>query len=480
MKAGQEETWDLLVEFIPQVMQKKGIPGVAVGLLHAGETRTAGFGVTNADHPLPVTGETLFQIGSITKTFTATALMRLVENGQVDLDATVRTYVPDFRVVDGGVSAQVTVRHLLTHTGGWYGDFFHDTGAGDDALAHYVAAMAGLEQVAPLGTIWSYNNSGFGLLGRIVEVVTGQGYESALEELVLEPLGLERTFFDPGAVITHRFAVGHDVGDEGAKVLRPWALPRALYSLGGITCSVHDLLRYARFHLGDGCTEDGTRLLTPGSMALMQTPQGAIWKDQAMGLGWKLNMVDGARQVGHTGGTKGQASLLTLLPEHGLAVAVLTNANQGGGVADDLAEWVLEHYLGLKVPKPEPIEATEEELAALAGRYANPHVDLELGLLCGRLVGQVVAMRGFPTQDSPPPPPPPPATLALCEADRLLVLDGPDKSDTVDVVRKPDGSIGWLRFGGRLAKRLASGAALWRLPRLRGTFTGIPRDPKGF
>ena len=158
MSADGEENWKRLSELVAGVMDRKGIPGVAVGILHGGETATAGFGVTSVDHPLPVTDETLFQIGSITKTFTATAIMRLVESGELDMDATVRTYLPDFKMSDETAASQVTVRHLLTHVSGWAGDYFDDTGSGDDALAKYVANMADLEQLAPLGAVWSYNN----------------------------------------------------------------------------------------------------------------------------------------------------------------------------------------------------------------------------------------------------------------------------------------------------------------------------------
>jgi len=453
MKVSHKQNWDQLIEFVPQVMGKKGVPGVVVGILHKGETQTAGFGVTNADHPLPVTNGTLFQIGSITKTFTATAVMRLVEMGQLELDATVRTYVPDFKVADETASSQATIRHILTHMGGWFGDFFHDTGAGDDALPKYVADMADLEQLTPLDTIWSYNNAGFYLAGHVIEVVTGKRYEAALKELVLEPLGLDHSFFDPGDVMTYRFAVGHNVSDEGAQVARPWPLPRAAYPAGGITCSVHDLLRYARFHLGDGTTEDGTRLLTPESLSLMQTTQATIWKDETCGLAWFIKVVDGTRQVMHGGGTTGQVSLLTLLPEHSFAVAVFTNADRGGFVTDEVTRWALKHYLEVEIPKPEPIETPEEELAASVGRYRNPFTDIELGLLSGKLVAQMVYKRGFPAQDSPPAPPPPPMSLALCEKDRLLILNGPYKDGTADIVRKPDGSVGWLRVGGRISSR---------------------------
>src|SRR5438477_11584995 len=114
-------------------MREHPVPGVAVGIIAQGEETASGFGVTNVDHPLPVDGDTLFQIGSITKTVTATALMRLVERGTVSLDAPARTYVPELRLRHAGVAAAVTLGHLLTHGGGGFGDFFHDTGVGDDA-----------------------------------------------------------------------------------------------------------------------------------------------------------------------------------------------------------------------------------------------------------------------------------------------------------------------------------------------------------
>ncbi len=174
MGANHEANWDHLCQFVGKVMQEKGVPGVAVGILHGVETAAAGFGVTNVDHPLSVTDETLFQIDSITKTFTATAIMRLVEMGKLKLDATVRTYLPGFKVAYESAASQATIRHLLTHMGGWFGDFFPDTGGGDDALRRYMVDMAELEQLAPIGTVWSYNNSGFCLAGYVIETVTGK------------------------------------------------------------------------------------------------------------------------------------------------------------------------------------------------------------------------------------------------------------------------------------------------------------------
>ena len=183
-----------------------------MGILENGEIKAASFGVTNHDHPLDVTEGTLFQIGSITKTFTGTLIMKLVEAGKIDLDATVISYLPDFKVADEEATRSATVRHLLTHTSGWFGDFFFDTGPGEEAIARYVEGMFELEQLAPLGKVWSYNNAGFSLAGRIVEVVTQKTYQEALKEMILEHLGLQNTFFDPGDLITYRFAVGHNGG----------------------------------------------------------------------------------------------------------------------------------------------------------------------------------------------------------------------------------------------------------------------------
>jgi CubicO group peptidase (beta-lactamase class C family) len=448
-----EGTWQRLGEFVSQEMKKQEVPGVAVGILHEGETSIAGFGVTSVENPLPVTGETLFQIGSITKTFLSTAVLRLVAAEKLDLDAPLRTYLPDFRVADEEASVRATLRHCLTHTGGWAGDYFHSTGAGDDALARYVADMAGLPQVAPIGTLWSYNNAGFALAGHVIEQVTDQRFEAALKEWVLEPLGLERCFFEAGDVISRRFAVGHNVGDEGPAVARPWAMVRSTYPMGGIACDVAELLRYARFHLGGGQAADGSSLVSAEALREMHSPQVVRWGAESWGLGWATQQIGDTLQVSHGGGTKGQVTLLALIPEHGFALAVLTNADRGGFVTDSVRRWALKEILAIEDAKPQPIESPAETLAEYAGRYRGFFDDLELGLLGGKLVGQATYKRGFPSEDVPPAPAPPPMSVTRCEEDRLLVLDGPFKDALGDIVRKEDGSIGWLRFSGRLHVR---------------------------
>ena len=141
--AAQQAPADARFEKIAALVQAQmalhSVPGVAIGILDEGRVTTRAFGVTNVDHPLAVTDDTLFQIGSISKTFTGTAIMRLVEQGKVELTAPLRRYLPEFRVKDADASARATVQDTLTHMGGWEGDFFDDPSSGDDALQRQVA-----------------------------------------------------------------------------------------------------------------------------------------------------------------------------------------------------------------------------------------------------------------------------------------------------------------------------------------------------
>lgn len=441
--------FEQLCERVEAARQRLGIPGVAVGVLHGGEERVAGFGVTNVEHPLPVTPDTLFQIGSITKTFLGTAAMRLVERGALELDAPVRRYLPDLRLADEASAERLTLRHLLTHTGGFQGDFFLDTGPGDDALERYVRRMAELPQLSAPGELFSYCNSGFCLAGRVIEAVTGAPFEAALRELVLTPLGLERAAFFPAEVMTHRFAVGHFVGADEVRVLRPWPLPRASNAAGGITTNVIELLRYARAHL-----EGAPELLTDTSRAEMQAPQAPAGNSaDAVGITWMLREVGGVKLVRHSGATHGQMADLVLAPEHGFALAILTNGSRGGELNAELWTWALERYLGAAAPEPRFLELPAAQLERYAGRYEAALSAVELRVDGSGLVAQVVPKGGFPTIDTPPPPPPPPVRLAFFEADRVLVLDAPFKDSRAEFVRGADGQIVWLRWGGRLHRR---------------------------
>src|SRR5437016_8502300 len=203
-------------------MAEYHVPGVALGVFAGGQTSLLGFGVTNVDDPQPITPETIFTVASISKTVTGTAMMRLVAQGKVDLNAPVQKCLPDFRVQDDAASRDVAIWHLLTHTPGWEGQLSTED-RGIDALAHFATTvMRDLPQLAPPGAVWSYNNAGFALAGRVIEVVTGQNIHDALRALVFPPLGLTRSFTRLPDAMTYRNSLGHREQGGRTQVLRPF------------------------------------------------------------------------------------------------------------------------------------------------------------------------------------------------------------------------------------------------------------------
>jgi CubicO group peptidase (beta-lactamase class C family) len=443
-----------LGEFVVATMERLHVPGVAVGILHNGVEHVAGFGITSVEAPVSVDPNTLFQIGSTSKTFTGTVAMRLVEQGKLDLDTPVRTYLPDLKLQDEDVAAKVTLGHLFNHTGGWLGDYFDDTGMGDDALAIIVQRMARLPQWTPLGQVVSYNNAGYYLAGRVIEVVTGKPFEAVVKEMIFDPLGMDQSFFFANDCISRRTAVGHTVQDDTPAVARPWALARAAHAAGGIASSVRDQLKYARFQMGDGTAPDGTRLLQRASMDEMQsatTPAGSSFG--AFGVTWMVKTLDGVKTVRHGGTTNGQLSAFVLVPERNFAITVLTNANRGGELHGDTLKWALRHYLDIGEAEPERLNLTEAELAPYAGHYAAALSELDITVKEGALVLQAIPKGGFPDKDSKPGPTPPPTRIALCQDELVVALDPPFKDARGEFLRDADGAIGWIRFGGRIAKR---------------------------
>lgn len=451
-----QSTFDQLGAVITAAMARLHVPGVAVGIFHAGECYTAGFGQTNINHPLPVDTATLFQIGSTTKTFTATIAMQLVEEGKLAFDEPICTYLPELRLQDAHAQAGVTLRHLFTHTGGWLGDYFDDTGRGADAVAHYVAGMAELPQLTPLGEVWSYNNAGFGLAGRLIEVITGQSYEEVVKQRIFEPLGMTMSFFFAEDVITHRVATGHLVGaDETPRIALPWALARSAHPAGGITSNVHDQLRYAQFHLGDGTTASGQRLLTPETMALMQKPHFTAGSmASSVGISWLLQEVGGEQIVGHGGATNGQISAFMMVPTRNFAITILTNANQGRTLNSEITAWAFAHFLGLKNPEPTLRPLPASDLEPFAGHYSAALSDITLTVEDDQLILQAKPAGGFPKKDTPPPPAPPPAPIAFLADDRVVAVDGLMKGNRGEFLRDATGAISWFRWGGRIHKRV--------------------------
>ena len=454
-------------ERLGEVAERLAVPGVAAGIYQAGKEQYSFHGVTSTENPLPVDDGTLFQLGSIGKTYTATALLRLVERGELELEAPVRRYVPELRLKDETVASSVTLLQLLNHTAGWQGDLMDDTGDGDDALARYVERMAGIEQEFPLGTAVAYNNASLSLAGRVIEKVTGGTYERAIKELLFEPLGLEHSFFFFNEIMTRRFAAGHQQRADGTiHVARPWGLPRSGNPAGGISASAPDTIAWARFHLGDGRAADGTPVLATGLLELMKRPTarmpGSALGD-AMGIAWMLRDVDGVRLVEHGGDTIGQHSQLLMVPERDFALVLLTNCGPNGPqLIDELQRWALEAYLGVIDRDPAPVALDEAELVRYTGEYetiaVRGHITVDGGglLLTVEIKPEALEQLRQTGEDEPESPPPFPLGLLPGEGDRYIVTDGPAKGMKGYFVRDASGTVESIHVGGRLASRVAA------------------------
>jgi CubicO group peptidase (beta-lactamase class C family) len=445
-----------LVEEIKGSMSELKVPGVAVGVRQGDETFTGGYGVTSVDHPLHVDDSTLFQIGSITKTFVGTLAMRLVETGELELDVPIRRYLPDFRVLDEGASEGATMRHLLTHTAGWVGDWFpEDLGHGDDAVARYVASMAETPQLTPLGEVLSYNNAGFNVAGRVFEAVLGKSFTEIIREMILDPLEMSHTYLLPWDVMTHRFAVGHSTEEERPTVARPWSIGRASGPAGGIVTNVKDMLNYTRFHLGDG-TFNGERILERESLRMLHTPQVQYSPSNSVALAFWVDDGRATRTIGHGGGTVGQTSLLTIVPDRDFSIILVTNSGNGGQLNPKVTNWALEHYLGVETPEPTLMEMPQEQLAEYEGNYEATLSAVDVESSDGGLVIRRRSLGGFPTKDIPPPKgePLPPVRYGLYGKDDIIGLEAPHKGNLGQFLRNPNGSIAWLRLGLRIHRPL--------------------------
>ena len=335
---------------LDELAAEHGVVGAQLAVLTDGEIADAAAGVLNAGTRAPVTPDSLFQIASITKVWTATLVQELANEGRLDLDRPVRDVLPGFRPV-------ITPRQLLTHTSGIDGDLFHDTGSGDDAVEKFVARLADAAQISPPGELWSYCNSGFTVLGRIVEVLRGKPFNTVLKERIAVPLGLAvATTYAEGEAL--HAAVGHV---DGQPVTDPG--PESDWPAGSaLAMSARDLLAFARMHLA-----------TP-AFAIMREPQVSLpdfGYRSRWGLGWELHDYSGGLVVGHNGGNKGLSAYLRVAPERGVAIALTASGGRAQAVFDAVIEHVFSELAGVRraeLPVP-PADPEPVDVGRVVGTY---------------------------------------------------------------------------------------------------------------
>lgn len=431
------------------------VPGLAVGVLHDGTVEITSAGFANLATRTPMTDDTISQIGSISKVFTATLAMILVEDGLLDLDRPVIAYLPDLDLTDPAARGVVTLRHLLSHASGIEGDRFIDYGRGDDALATAIAAFGTLRQWFWPGDLWSYSNAGYYLACRVIEVAAGKPFETVFRERLVAPLGLETCFFFAEDVITRPHAVGHYLKsrEEGHTMAHGYAFPRHINGTGGVVTSIRDLLRFAQLHMGLGKV-DGTRLLPKRAAAAMQEPiveAGDFHRHY--GIGWCVHEYPAYRTISHGGATRGFRANLTAIPGKDFAIAILANGDAGSRAIQEIEAWALASYLGFERPVPARTTLSAKQLQAFAGEYRRHDGRCTVSVVDDRLDLRVVSLdeeSGEVEDDKTYP------LLPVGER-RFRVPDGPNKGAIVDFIAYIGNGQAqdFLRMGGRLAEREA-------------------------
>lgn len=309
--------------FVMQQMQRHGLPGMALALVD-GDQVVFMKGYGKADQTgRPITPQTPFLLASVSKPMTAAAVMQLVEAGQVELDAPVQRYVPDFRVADPVASGQITVRHLLLHTSGLPVTAC-DTRADAGTLAEYVAELQTVTLAAPVGTRHSYCSGNYNVLGRIIETVSGQSFGSYIEQHIFAPLEMQQSFTTEQEARQAGLAQGYQWFFGLLAPTNHRFNPSQLPS-GFMISSAEDMTHFLIAQLNGG-RYAATNLLSANSTAAMQSPGTSRGRNGSYGLGWVIAPVGDVPAVWHDGSAFNYRTLLLMQPETQRGAVLLLNS----------------------------------------------------------------------------------------------------------------------------------------------------------
>lgn len=388
---GVRAALDLLESWVESQVAYAGWPGLSAAVVHdQAVIWSRGFGLASVERGEPATADTLYRIASVTKLFTATAIMQLRDAGKLGLDDSVAAHLPWFAVQPARPDAPpITIRHLLTHTAGlpreaglpyWTDGRFPER-------EELPALIAGLSAVLPAETRWKYTNLGPTLSGEVVAAVSGQPYARYVREAILEPLGMERTLVASPAADHPGLADGYTrrLPGNAPRTRAPRTDGRGITPAANMTTSVSDLARFAMLQFRDGAA-GGAQVLRGSTLREMQRVH---WLEPDWAAGWGLGFrvvrLGGRTLCGHGGRLRGYRTQLQLCPAERVGVIVMINADDGMplAIADRAIEWVA----------PAIARATAQERAAAdpawtryAGRYRSPWADMRVLVYDGGLV----------------------------------------------------------------------------------------------
>jgi CubicO group peptidase (beta-lactamase class C family) len=335
----QEETkYTAIDNYIAAQMNDLGIPGMALGIVEDGQIAyLQGFGVADFSGR-DVTPQTPFYIASLTKSFTALAVMQLVEAGKIDLDAPVQTYLTWFELADKEASAKITVRNLLNHTSGISEKDGNRFWSSEQGLEEFVRGFHTVELAQPVGSTYQYSNINFGIAGLIVETVSGQSYADYVTEHILEPLDMRHATLSHESALTDGLSQGHY-----HMIGRPFIMERAISPAGipsgGLIASAEDMSHYVIAQLNEGRYGDMS-VLSPQGIEELHAPAVAIGPDTNYALGWNAGTVDGMPTIWHGGNVGNFAAFIIMTPDLESGIVLLANIS-GYETYDQIAKVAL-------------------------------------------------------------------------------------------------------------------------------------------
>lgn len=451
-------------ERLDTIAKQAGVVGAVLGILRLNddgpdEMVRVATGRLNANTGRDTTVDSLFQIGSDSKSWTATVIMQLVDEGKISLDQKVKDILPGFKLSTPDLTDNITVLNLLNHTSGLDGDVFVDTGRGDDNLEKYMTVLETAVQIYPVGATWSYCNSGFSILGRVIEVVTGQVWDAAMKQRLFTPLGLSHTVTLPEEALLFDTAVGHVVGLPNPQVAPVWGLQRNAGPAGLITASVADLLTFGRLHLMNGQTADGQQIIKTETAEQMHAFSADCPEKYLLGDSWGLGFTrfdwNGARLYGHDGNTLGQAAFLRMYPAGKLVVGLLTNDSSAHLLYQRLYGEIFAELCGVTIQPmldlpdiPPALDITD-----WVGSYERAGALIEIvnqadgPLFRATQKGELAELEQTPVQEYPLTP----------VRDGLWSVFMPDMAVNAPVwfYQLPDGER-YIHFGGRATRKVAA------------------------
>lgn len=382
---------EMLERFVTHEMADKELPAISIALVDDQQIVWAkGFGFADPQAKVPATAETIYRVGSVSKLFTDIAVMQLVEQGKLDLDAPVTRYLPDFRPRNP-FGKKITLRQLMSHRSGLVreppvGNYFETT---EPSLARTIASLNRTALVYAPESRTKYSNAAIAAVGYVLERTQREAFAKYLKRAVLDPLGLERSSFEPTPEITRDLAKAYMWTIDG-RVFEAPTFELGMSPAGSMYTTVTDMGRFMSALFAGGRGVKG-HMLKPSTIEQMWTPQFAPpGQKTGYGIGFGVREFEGRRTVGHGGAIYGFATTLKAMPDDKLGVVVVTTKDSANAVTNRIADFALKTMVavhqGKSVPQPEITSPIDLKLARrIAGRYANGPNSVELIESAGKL-----------------------------------------------------------------------------------------------